>query len=237
MAETFNVYLDESCHLEHDCIAPMVLGAVWCPLDKTREISRRVQEIKHRYNLAPTFDVKWTKVSPGKFQFYRDLIDLFFDDDDLHFRGVIIADKSKLDHTAHGQKHHDWYYKMCFTLLEPILIPQARYRIYLDIKDTHSKSKCDKLHDVLCNSRYDFGKKIIERVQPIRSDESPIVQLADLLVGSLTYHIRGLSKSTAKSLLISRIKQRTRGWLLGETTWLREPKFNVLRWKSRTEEQ
>ena len=31
MAEVFNVYCDESCHLEHDNIPTMVIGAVWCP--------------------------------------------------------------------------------------------------------------------------------------------------------------------------------------------------------------
>ena len=35
MSDTFNVYCDESCHLENDHQKAMVLGAVWCPLDKT----------------------------------------------------------------------------------------------------------------------------------------------------------------------------------------------------------
>jgi len=236
MPETFNVYLDESCHLERDGIASMVLGAIWCPLTKTREISRRVQEIKARHNLSLTFDVKWTKVSPAKVQFYYDLVDLFFDDDDLHFRAVVIPDKSLLDHVKFEQDHHQWYYKMCFTLLEPILLPEASYRIYLDIKDTHSKAKCDNLHEVLCNSRCDFGRQIIQRVQPIRSDESPLLQLADLLLGALGYHVREVKQSEAKQKLIHRIIKRTHNWPLGQTTWLRESKFNVLRWRPKGDE-
>ena len=27
----YNVYCDETCHLEHDGINDMVIGAVWCP--------------------------------------------------------------------------------------------------------------------------------------------------------------------------------------------------------------
>ena len=27
----YTVYCDETCHLEHDNIKPMALGAVWCP--------------------------------------------------------------------------------------------------------------------------------------------------------------------------------------------------------------
>ncbi len=41
MSQVFNVYCDESCHLENDRQKAMVLGAVWCPLDKTREMSIR----------------------------------------------------------------------------------------------------------------------------------------------------------------------------------------------------
>ena len=38
MSQPYNVYCDESCHLEHDRQSIMVLGAVWCPLEKTRAI-------------------------------------------------------------------------------------------------------------------------------------------------------------------------------------------------------
>lgn len=39
MSETFNLYCDESCHLENDHQKVMVLGAVWCPLEKAGEIA------------------------------------------------------------------------------------------------------------------------------------------------------------------------------------------------------
>jgi hypothetical protein len=62
MAETFNIYLDESCHLEHDNIPVMMLGAVWCPMDKVREVSTRIRDIRCQYGLDPHFEIKWTKV-------------------------------------------------------------------------------------------------------------------------------------------------------------------------------
>jgi len=232
MPDTFNVYLDESCHLENDGIPSMVLGSVWCPLSKTGEISSRVQEIKRKHNFLPEMEIKWTKVSTGALEFYRDLVNLFFDDDDLHFRGVIIPDKGLLDHEHRQQDHHDWYYKMCFTLLEPIILPDCQYRIYLDIKDTHSHQKSQELHHVLCNHRHDFGQRLIERVQPIRSDESPVLQLADLLLGAIGYKVRGLATNDAKLKLIQLIERRRRGWPLEVTSWLRDSKFNVLSWKA-----
>ena len=64
MTQVFNVYCDESCHLEHDHQTIMVLGAIWCPLEKTREIARSIRHIKDRHGLGRVFEIKWTKVSP-----------------------------------------------------------------------------------------------------------------------------------------------------------------------------
>ena len=232
MSETFNIYCDESCHLEHDRQPAMVLGAVWCPLDKTHEIAVRVREIKRKHLLVPSFEVKWTKVSPGKKQFYLDLLDYFFDDDDLHFRGLVVPDKAKLDHAAFpGQDHDVWYYKMYFDMLKVILSPKGRYRIYLDIKDTRGAEKVKKLHDVLCNNLYDFSREIVERVQLVHSHEIEQLQLADLLIGAVSYMNRGLHSNAGKQALVERMKQRS-GYCLTKTTLLREDKVNLFRWKA-----
>jgi hypothetical protein len=95
MSTSYNIYCDESCHLEHDGQKAMVLGAVWCPVDSTREATLRLREIKAKHQVAATFEVKWTKVSPSKVSLYLDLIDYFFDNDDLHFRALIIPTVGK----------------------------------------------------------------------------------------------------------------------------------------------
>lgn len=208
----------------------MVLGAVWCPLDKTREIAVRLREIKQRHGLPPHFEIKWTKVSPSKKALYLDLVDYFFDDDDLHFRALIIPDKSRLHHHAFpGQNHDAWYYKMYFDMLKAILRPDARYRIYLDIKDTRGGQKAAKLHNVLCNNMYDFSREVVERLQLVHSHEVEQVQLADLLIGAISYRNRNLSGNTGKLALIDRIQYRS-GYDLTRTTLLREEKMNLFRW-------
>lgn len=230
--ELFNVYCDESCHLENDHQEAMVLGAVWCPLEKAREISVRLREIKKEHNLPPDFEVKWTKVSPAKSHFYLDWVDYFFDDDDLHFRALIVPDKTLLRHGAFpGQDHDTWYYKMYFDMLKVILSPQARYRIYLDIKDNRGGAKVQKLHDVLCNNLYDFSRDIIERVQLIHSREVDLLQLADLLIGAVSYANRGLQGNQGKLRLVDRLKERSR-YRLTQTTLYREQKVNLFQWQA-----
>lgn len=229
MGEVYNVYCDESGHLEHDHLPVMVLGAVWCPLDKVREILTRLREIKAQHHLSPDFEIKWVKVSPAKQEFYLNLLDYFFDDDDLHFRALIVPDKSKLAHAEHDQTHDEWYYKMYFDMLKVILSPVNSYQIYLDIKDTCGTAKVAKLHEVLCNSVYDFSREIIERVQVVRSHEVGILQLADVLIGAVAYANRGLTTSPAKLSLVERMRQRS-GYSLTRTTLLREEKVNLFCW-------
>lgn len=230
----YNVYCDESCHLEHDGHAAMVLGAVWCPLDKSREVSARISDIKNKHRLAPEFEIKWNKVSPAKLEFYSDLIDYFFDNGDLHFRGYI-ANKRNLDHSRFNQDHDTWYYKMYFHTLAHILRPHARYRFYFDRKDTHSGAKLKKLHEVLCNNAYDFRKEIIERVQAVHSHEVAQIQLADLLIGCLGFANRTSDHaSSAKNALVERVAKRS-GHDLTRSTLPREEKFNVFHWGSQSE--
>jgi len=231
MMTIYNIYCDESCHLENDHQMVMVLGAVWCQLEKTREISVYMRELKKSHGLSTTFEIKWTKVSQGQQAFYLDLLDYFFDNDDLHFRALIVPDKSKLRHELYGQDHDTWYYKMYFDMLKVILDPDARYRIYVDIKDTRSATKINRLHDVLCNNIYDFQRQIIERVQTVRSHEVELLQLTDLLVGIISYVNRGLSSNAAKVALVERMRGRS-GYDLTRTNLLRESKVNLFVWQA-----
>lgn len=232
MSQAYNIYCDESCHLENDHQKVMVLGATWCPRDKVVEISSRLREIKSKHRLKPGFEIKWTKVSPQKLPFYLDLLDYFFDNSDLHFRGLI-AEKVSLQHEKFEQTHDDWYYKMYFNMLKIILSPNGRYRIFLDIKDTRSAGKVRKLHDVLCNSIYDFSREIIEYLQTVRSQEVQILQLTDLLVGAISSINRMASSSAAKLQLIQHISKRS-GYSLTRNTLYREEKVNLFHWRGST---
>jgi hypothetical protein len=234
MPEMYNIYCDESCHLLNDQSSVMVLGAVWCPATAAREFSEKVKQVKIEHGLKPGAEVKWHKVSPANLAFHLALVDLFFADDRLRFRGVIVPDKSVLRHEVFKQTHDDWYYKMYFVLLETILDPKTPFCVYLDYKDTHGGSKVRKLEEVLRNSKYDFSGQIVERVQIVRSHESALIQMADLLIGAVAYANRGLNQSAAKLTLVDDIKRRS-GHTLTKTTWLRELKFNLLVWQHKGE--
>lgn len=232
----YNIYCDESCHLENDGINDMVLGAVWCPQAKLKEISERIKEIKAKYQVLPTSELKWTKIGPVKKELYTELLNYFFDCADLHFRCLIVPDKQQLDHVRFNQTHEDWYYKMYFDMLKVIFDPKDRYEVYIDIKDTNSHKKAEKLREVCSNNMYDFSGRIIRRIQPIRSNEVQIMQIVDILIGAVCYENRvfpeGFTKSKTKMELIDLIKERS-GYRLKKSTLYKEDKFNIFVWDAR----
>lgn len=230
----YNLYCDETCHLEHDNSNCMALGAVIVPKNKRKEICDRITEIKAKHGVYATNEVKWAKARDRMLPLYLDLVDYFFDDDDMSFRLLLIPDKSLLDHSKFDQDHNTWYYKMYFEMLKVIFAPEHTYNVFVDIKDTHSDFRVNQLRDVCSNNMYDFKHKIIRKIQPIRSDEVQIMQITDILVGAVCRARRKLSiehQSEAKQKIIQRIIQRS-GYPLDKSTLLRETKFNYFIWRA-----
>lgn len=236
MSKIYNVYCDESCHLRHDGINDMVIGAIWCEQQQVKKVNCDIRDIKGKYGIAPGSELKWTKVAPVKKDVYEELINYFFDNPWLHFRCIVIPEKNDLDHMRFCQTHDDWYYKMYFDMLKGVFSSADIYEIYIDIKDTHSNQKVKKLEEVSRNSIYDFTGESIKRIQPIRSDEVQLMQLVDVLIGAVMYQNRRFpeehKKSETKLGLIELIKKRS-GFELTKTTLLREDKFNIFVWRAR----
>lgn len=230
------LYCDESCHLPNDGIDIMVLGTIYCKDRYKDQIFKDIRKIKEKHGLSPYFEVKWTKVSPAKIELYEELIEYFFDNDNLFFRGLVAKGKSSLDHSRYNDgSYNSWYYKMYYSLIDKIIFPDESYRIYVDIKDTIGGKSISKLHDVLCNNVYDFKQEVIRDVNQIHSHESEIMQIADLINGALAYFHRGLyseDEKKVKSKLVNIIKSKT-GLSLETSSNRYEKKFNLFVWSPR----
>lgn len=225
------IYCDESCHLENDESTVMGLGAVWAHRSSVRLLSMQLRDIKRRHNANG--ELKWTKVSDSRLDFYQEVVDWFFENEAIHFRALIVPDKSVLDHdTFNSGSHDNFYYKMFFSLLNKILSPVEQSEIYIDIKDTRSRLKVQKLREVLCNDRYDFTGEMISRIQHARSHELELMQLSDLFLGALVYAHRGLSTNSAKLAICRRIEARLGRSPLASTP-LSNQKYNIFVWRAR----
>lgn len=198
MSKTFNIYCDESCHIENDHKKFMFLGSTSIAYNQVKLHTENINELKKKHHFYG--EVKWNKVSKSKVRFYLELVDYFFATD-IKFRTVGI-EKAKINNNAFNQSYDDFYYKMYYYLLNHNLNSTYNYNVYLDIKDTLSAYKVNKLKDVL-NTK--FG--VFRNVQNIRSHESIIMQLTDFMMGAISYlHNNVEKKNIAKIQIIDKIK-------------------------------
>jgi len=196
--KTFNIYCDESCHIEHDHQAFMFLGSVSSAYNQIKLHIAQINELKQKHRFYA--EIKWSSVSQSKITFYSELIDYFFSTHDLKFRAIGIK-KAAINNTAYGQTYDDFYYKMYYQLLNHKINSWYTYNVYLDIKDTLSYTKVRKLKEIM-NAKYG----VFNRIQNIRSHESVLIQLTDFLIGAISYYKNNQEKKNkAKMQLIEKI--------------------------------
>ncbi len=225
----YNIYCDESCHLESTDAYGMVIGAIWCPINSSRAIADEVRELKTKHGMGVRREIKWTGLSSAKLHFYLEVLDYFFKRDDLNFRAIVIPDKGILDHKAFNQEHGTWYYKMFYDLLKMLFVPNSSYRIFLDVKDTHSGYRAEQLRGILERRANQMENCVIELIQNVRSHEVQQIQLVDLLIGAISYASRGLKSSDAKLEFVTRFERLVGGSIIN-TTPASRTKVNILRW-------
>jgi len=205
-----NIYCDESNHLEHDGAYSMLMAAMICPDIEKKRIYEDIRLIKKKHGISSWAEIKWTGVSESKVAYYLDLVDYFIKEESLSFRTVVVRNKQNLNHNKYNAGSHDlWYYKTYYYLLDAIVDYSGTYKIFIDIKDTKGGPKVKKLREVLCNKMYDFNQEVILGINQIKSNESEILQLTDLIMGGIGYyhnnHYNSDNSSAAKNAVVSKL--------------------------------
>lgn len=221
MSKTFNLYCDESTHLIHDGHPYMLLSYISIAYPQIRLAKEEIKAIKRKFNY--TEELKWTNVHSATYKVYAELVDWFFMND-LEFRTVVV-DKSQIDETRADYSFNDFYFRMYFQLLHTKVDFQNRYNVFLDIKDTCSGEKLEKLKKIM-NYNSSIGT-----LQFILSRESVFIQLADVLMGAINYNLR-IQKGDVKGNVIAKLKliekiKRHSDISLNTTTPLSRNKFNL----------
>lgn len=221
MSKTFNLYCDESTHLIHDGHPYMLLSYISIAYPQIRLAKEEIKAIKRKFNY--TEELKWTNVHSATYKVYAELVDWFFMND-LEFRTVVV-DKSQIDEQRADYSFNDFYFRMYFQLLHTKVDFQNRYNVFLDIKDTCSGEKLEKLKKIMSYN------SSIGTLQFIPSRESVFIQLADVLMGAINYNLR-IQKGDVKGNVIAKLKliekiKRHSNISLNTMTPLSRNKFNL----------
>ena len=219
--KTFNIYCDESTHLEHDGHPYMLYGYISIASNQITICKEQIKAIKAKYGYEG--ELKWTNIHDKTFEMYKELVEYFFMTD-MNFRAVIV-NKSQIDDSRSEYTFNDFYFRMYFQLLHHEISLENAYNIYFDIKDTCSNKKLRKLRDIL------KWNASIKNFQFIKSHESSFMQLADVLMGAINYNLRIESgdiegKVVAKRKIVEHINNHT-NISLKHTSPLSAKKFNL----------
>ena len=202
----------------------LIIGSVWLRSDDRERFKADIHSLRNRYKIGGEF--KWTKVSPSKADFYKELMAWFHKQgENLRFRCIAI-DHQQVDLIHFHQNDQELgFYKFYYQMLHHWIHPFNRYRIFCDFKSNRLRNRLHTLKTCLIHSNLTAA---IETLQSVRSRESVLIQLTDVLVGIASARLNDrLTSGGAKECTVAHLEG-----LLGRgitSTALCEKKFNVFK--------
>ena len=226
-----HLYCDESRHLPYDHESNFLLGLVSCPAGFVRTSHQQLSALWQKHKMPPDFEAKWTKVSPGKKDFYLALLDWFFRADGIVFCAHILPEKERLYASLPDDSRDNLYYRFYYQLLRGAIEPESQYRIFLDIKDTRGREKVKQLTDILRRDADDPAGKAVKDIQHVHSHEIKLMQITDLLLGAVGFARRPKAEkeNSAKRAFINLLEERL-GHPLTSDTIPGSDKVTLLTW-------
>ncbi len=198
----FDVYCDESRPDLFSSNNPkdkyLVIGSLWLKSECRDAYKAAIHDMRNFHKIGGEF--KWQKVSPSREQFYRDLVKWFLDQNlELRFR-CIAVDRTKVDLMQyHANDQELGFYKFYYQMLQHWILDWNEYHIFCDYKSNRIRDRLHVLQLCLGNANLSAA---ISCVQAIKSRESVLLQLCDVLTGLAASRINGVQLSQAKESVV-----------------------------------
>jgi hypothetical protein len=218
------VYCDESCHDLTPDHAWMAIGGLRMPRERKPELLRRLREVCQARGLRG--ELKWKKVSQRRLEDYKAVVDVFFAEQDLRFRAIVV-EQAKVRMEQHGRDRELAFYKFYYEMLEKWLEERGEYLILLDYKSNCDAERYTTLKTYL--ERHLRGTAWIADLTVIDSHNSRLAQLCDVLTGAVAAAYNGVRAGGAKAALIEYVAQRAALPTLRTATSLAARKFNIFK--------
>lgn len=222
----FDVYCDESrpdlLTSENAQDTYMVIGSLWLNAEDRAESKEAIHKLRDKYHVGGEF--RWQKASPSRQRFYQELVEWFFSRGlRLRFR-CIAVDRRKVDLMGfHRDDQELGFYKFYYQMLHHWIESSNEYVVFCDYKSNRIMTRLETLQRCLAASN---PRSRIPNVQAVRSRESVLIQLADVLTGAAAARLNdALTPGSVKSALVEAL-ERGLGHPI-QPTYRDEQKFNV----------
>lgn len=221
----YRLFFDESCHLVNNESKVMTVGYVKVPEEAYAQLYQEFKDIMKSHKVFD--ELKWNKFAKSRLDLYKQIINYFFDNS-IDFRCVVIKHKDRLGPEDLNKGSYDnFYYKMVVDLLD-MNSTESKFKVYLDVKDTRGKEKLNKINEAYKLQHH--GNSPFIHFQHLHSHDNLFIQLADFLIGAITYKSRSLrgefKMEDNRAELIYHLEDKA-GYYLDEGTPQWETKFNI----------
>ncbi len=200
----------------------VLIGGLWVRADDRQAHKAAVKGLRERHNLHGEF--KWNRVSASRLEFYKGLIGLFFSTG-MRFRTLVLP-AEELDVVRFHQADNElMFYKFYYQLLHHWILDFNNYRIFVDTKTNRAPDRVRVLEGCLSNANIISAVS----VQALPSHQVDLMQLADVLIGAVSYKFHKRTSSLAKREAVSEIESH-----LGKEicpTSRADDKFNIFRFR------
>lgn len=225
----FEVYCDEAQPDIFTAAEPqaryLMIGSLWLPADMRADAKDKISRLREIHKVHG--EMKWTKISPSKVEFYLELVDLFMSyGSDMRFR-CIAVDRNQVNMKHHNNDSELGFYKFYYQVLHHWILDFNEYSVFCDRKPNRDKTRLHVLARCLNNAN---RSSVISNVQSLPSNQVALLQLSDVLLGAASSRMNGtLGDGSAKEAIVKRLEGRLdlRG-TLGPTA-AGEKKFNIFR--------
>lgn len=180
-----------------------VIGSLWIKAEKRTRYNEEINRLREMHEFRHEF--KWTKITPKKKELFLDLIRLFFSEseEDMRFRCIVLPAKDlNAVEFCEGDKEL-MFYKFYYQVLHHWILDGNTYRVYVDLKTNRVHNRLRILRE--CLEKANLLARI-ELVQALPSHEVNLLQLADVLTGTVSAKFNGGNESTAKQAVLSEIE-------------------------------
>lgn len=200
----------------------LLIGGIWLNLENRSRFKSDIHALRDQYQIGGEF--KWNKISRSKVEFYKNLLSWFHDQGtELRFR-CIAVDRNQVNLIKfHSNDQELGFYKFYYQMLHHWIHDFNQYRIFCDFKRNRRSDRLHTLKRCLINANLSAS---VVTVQSVRSEESVLIQCADVLVGMASARMNECIKAGGAKLELVEHYEYLLGRRLTPTP-LAEKKFNL----------
>lgn len=196
-----NIYIDESSQNQHRFL---VLGGIIAPRRVAEALNVACKFIRRKE--LPGSELKWTKVSLAKLEAYQQIVDQFFIGEwyggPVEFHCLVVEMARRNEHAFNSGNREIGFNKEIYQLLMKFgrLYGDCLFHVYPDKRETNTP-----LDEIRLMLNRGIKKKGDQRDWPFRrlhfrgSHDEPLLQLTDLLIGAVAFHLNGHRKVAGAS--------------------------------------